>query len=106
MRERLGYLARGHIDYGKSALIVSSNAIQMPVGAGTVEKGSFELTNSAGLTAMKGLVRSTDSRVRVWDDRFVSGTVKIRFEVNAPLRASSRSSRAAGSTRSPSASIS
>ena len=83
MRERLGYLARGHIDYGKSALIVSSNAIQMPVGAGTVEKGSFELTNSAGLTAMKGLVRSTDSRVRVWDDRFVSGTVKIRFEVNA-----------------------
>ncbi|MBQ3400182.1 MAG: hypothetical protein IJG61_02115, partial [Lachnospiraceae bacterium] len=83
MRERLGYLSRGHIDYGKSALLVSSNAIQMTVEAGTVGKGSFDLTNSAGLTAMKGLVRATDSRVRVWDDRFVSGTVKIRYEVNA-----------------------
>ena len=83
MRERLGSLALGHVDYGKSALILSSGSVEMNVTAGTVEKGSFEITNSAGLTHVKGIVRSTDSRVRVWDDRFVSGTVRIRFEVDA-----------------------
>ncbi len=81
MRERINRLAKGFVDYGKATIRFSQDAIEETIAAGRKERGAFRIFNEEG-ASMKGLVYSTDCRVRVLDPQFHNAG-DIRFEVDA-----------------------
>lgn len=82
MRERINRLAKGFIDYGKCEVKFSRTSIEEEVTAGRQERGSFHVFNEENVS-MKGLVYSTNRRVKVWDNHFIGTSCEIRYEVNA-----------------------
>ncbi|MCI8514567.1 MAG: hypothetical protein HFI93_08100 [Lachnospiraceae bacterium] len=82
MRERINRLAKGFIDYGKCEVKFSRASIEEEVTAGSQERGAFHIFNEENVS-MKGLVYSTNRKVRVWDNHFIGTSCEIRYEVNA-----------------------
>lgn len=82
MRERINRLAKGFIDYGKCEVKFSRDSIEEEVTAGRQERGSFHIFNEENVS-MKGLVYSTNRKVKVWDNHFIGTSCEIRYEVNA-----------------------
>jgi hypothetical protein len=83
MRERINRLAKGFVDYGKCEVKFSQDSIEETVTAGRQERGAFRIFNEENVS-MKGLVYSTDRRVKVWDNHFIGTSCEIRYEVDAP----------------------
>ena len=86
MRERINRLARGIVDTESPECILKPAVIEETVRAGEAARGEFFVLSGNGLT-VKGLVYSTDSRVRIPDNSFGGLRSRVAYEVDSELLA-------------------
>ena len=82
MRKRIKQLARGKFEYAKPQLILSEEEITFEVCEGEVYEGEFTIENT-GSTKMRGLVYSTNPRMKVLNPQFEDEKVRIRYQFNS-----------------------
>ena len=82
MRERINRLARGIVDTESPECVCRPAAIEEAVRAGEAARGEFFVLSGNGLT-VKGLVYSTDSRVRIPDNSFGGLRSRVAYEVDS-----------------------
>lgn len=82
MKELIGKLSRGIMDYSIPVIETSVNTIELSVEAGRKITGSFDVFTENGYE-MKGIVYSTHDAVRIADDQFIGDRRTIRYEVDA-----------------------
>lgn len=82
MKELIGKLSRGILDYSIPVIETSVNAIELSVEAGRKITGSFDVFTGNGFE-MKGIVYSTHDGIVITDDQFIGDRCTIRYEVSA-----------------------
>ena len=82
MRERISRLAKGFVEYGNCDIRLSCEMIEESVTAGRKEQGEFSVYNDESVP-VKGLVYSTDFRVRAQAELFSGVHNTIPYEVDA-----------------------
>ncbi|MBQ6812329.1 MAG: hypothetical protein IJP06_04375, partial [Agathobacter sp.] len=82
MRKRIKQLARGKFEYAKPQLILSEEEITFEVCEGEGYEGEFTI-ETTGSTKMRGLVYSTNPRMKVLNPQFEDETVRIRYQFNS-----------------------
>ena len=82
MRERINRLARGIVDTESPECVCRPAAIEEAVRAGETARGEFFVLSGNGLT-VKGLVYSTDGRVRIPDNSFGGLRSRVTYEVDS-----------------------
>ena len=80
MKELIGKLSRGILDYSIPVIETSVNAIELSVEAGRKITGSFDVFTGNGFE-MKGIVYSTHDGIVITDDQFIGDRCTIRYEV-------------------------
>ena len=81
MRERINRLARGIVDGGVPGLMIKPKRLEGSFGAGQTAKGEF-LVQSTNDLYIKGLVYSSNERVRAVNDAFGGLRSHIIYEVD------------------------
>lgn len=81
MRERINRLARGIVDGGVPGLMIKPERLEGSLGAGQTVKGEF-LVQSTNDLYIKGLVYSSNERVRAVNDAFGGLRSHIIYEVD------------------------
>lgn len=81
MKELIGKLSRGTIEYNLPELEVSVTTIEENVEAGSKCNGSFEIFSGNGME-LKGIIYSTDERFRILNDQFIGKDNVIRYEIS------------------------
>lgn len=81
MKELIGKLSRGTIEYHLPKLEVSVTVIEQNVEAGSKYSGSFEIF-SGNDGELKGIVYSTDERFRIINDQFIGRNNIICYEIS------------------------
>lgn len=81
MKELIGKLSRGIIEYNSAILNISEPEIEESIAAETVFKGKFQVF-SEDKKSMKGVVYSTNCAVTVLDEQFAGSRSDIRYELN------------------------
>ena len=94
MRERINRLARGIVDTESPECVLKPAVIEETVRAGEAARGEFFVLSGNGLT-VKGLVYSTDSRVRIPDNSFGGLRSRVAYEVDSELLADGEEIRGA-----------
>ena len=84
MRERINRLARGIVDTESPECVLKPAAIEETVPTGEAARGEFFVHSGNGLT-VKGLVYSTDGRVRIPDNSFGGLRSRVAYEVDSEL---------------------
>lgn len=79
MRKRIKQMARGKFEYAKPELIFSEKEIAFSVIEGEEYTGEFFVENS-GNTKIRGLVYSTNPRMKVLTSSFEGIKVRIRYQ--------------------------
>ena len=87
MRERINRLARGFVEYGNCDVQFSCQEIRETVAAGKKDRGEFRIYNHENIL-LKGLVYSTDRRVKLKNDQFGGTGCLISYDVDASRDAS------------------
>lgn len=82
MKELIGKLSRGILDYNIPVIETSVNIIELSVEAGRKITGSFDVFTDNGYE-MKGIVYSTHDGVSIPDNQFIGNRCTIRYEVSA-----------------------
>lgn len=82
MKEKIGRLSKGILDYKPTKLMVSEEAINITVETGKTFHGSFRVYNSEN-KVIKGLLYSSSLLLKLKDDRFVSADIDITYEFEA-----------------------
>ena len=86
MREKINRLARGIVDTESPECVLKPAVIEETVRAGEAARGEFFVLSGNGLT-VKGLVYSTDGRVKIPDNSFGGLRSRISYEVDSELMA-------------------
>ena len=81
MRERISRLSRGFVEYGNCTIRFSEREIQETVTEGRKERGEFRIYNDENVL-MKGLVYSSDRRVKLKSDQFAGTGCLLSYEVD------------------------
>lgn len=81
MRERINRLARGIVENEAPRLGISCRAMEEAVRMNTVTRGEFYVYSDG--IPLKGLIYSSNYRVRVFNEAFGGVKNKINFEVNS-----------------------
>lgn len=82
MKELIGKLSRGILDYSIPVIETSVNDIELSVEAGRKITGSFDVFTGNGFE-MKGIVYSSHDSIVITDDQFIGNRCTIRYEVSA-----------------------
>ena len=82
MRERINRLARGIVDTESPECVLKPGAVDEAVRAGEPARGEFFVLSGNGLM-VKGLVYSTDGRVRIPDNSFGGLRSRVAYEVDS-----------------------
>ncbi|MCD8221308.1 MAG: DUF5717 family protein [Clostridiales bacterium] len=82
MREKINRLARGIVDRVKTGLIVRPLSMEAAVLAGGISSGELSVSDADG-GYIKGLVYSSNVRVKVKNDSFGGVRNRIAFEVDS-----------------------
>lgn len=80
MKELIGKLSRGIIEYDLPEAEVLVTTIEKTVEAGTVFRGSFEIFGKQE-NKLKGLVYSTNEYLHILNSQFIGSRNKIEYEV-------------------------
>lgn len=81
MKELIGKLSRGTIEYKLPEVEVSVTDIEKTIEEGSVCHDSFEIF-SENNKELKGIVYSTDERLRIINDQFIGERCVIRYEIS------------------------
>lgn len=81
MKEKIERFSKGIFEYQQPEIELSQEVIELFVNEGTVEKGSFIISNQAG-TSMKGVIYSTSKFVTVENNTFVGTKNEIFYSVD------------------------
>lgn len=82
MKELIGKLSRGIMDYNIPVIETSVNTIELSVEAGRKITGSFDVFTENGYE-VKGIIYSTHDAVTITDDQFIGDRRTIHYEVSA-----------------------
>lgn len=82
MRERINRLARGIVDTESPECVLKPSAVDETIRAGEAARGEFLVLSGNGLM-VKGLVYSTDGRVRIPDNSFGGLRSRVVYEVDS-----------------------
>ncbi len=82
MKELIGKLSRGKIEYLSKKLIISVSEINIDMYEKEVYKGSFDI-DSADESTIKGIVYSFNSNFKIINNQFVGRYNKINYEINS-----------------------
>lgn len=81
MRETVGKISRGIIEYNTPVLEVSDSVIEQNIKSGTIFTGEFCAYSEDGRD-IKGIVYSTNCVVKVVNSQFVGASNTIRYEID------------------------
>ena len=81
MRETVGKISRGIIEYNTPVLEVSDSVIEQNIESGTTFTGEFCAYSEDG-REIKGIVYSTNCVVKVVNSQFVGASNTIRYEID------------------------
>lgn len=81
MKELIGKLSRGQIEYDLPETEISVTSIEKSVEQGTVFRGSFEVFNKTE-GEIKGIVYSTNEYLRIINSQFIGKNNKIEYELD------------------------
>lgn len=84
MKELVGKLSRGIIEYNGSVIDFTESEIEAEVAAGSLYEGSFNIKTD-DLRKIKGVVYTTNRSVRIINRQFVGSDIVIRYEVDAEV---------------------
>ena len=82
MRERINRLARGIVDTESPECVLKPASLDETIHAGEAARGEFFVLSGNGLM-VKGLVYSTDGRVRIPDNSFGGLRSRVVYEVDS-----------------------
>lgn len=82
MKELIGKLSRGVIEYNHAEAEVSVTSVEETVETGTVFRGHFEVFNKKD-GILKGIVYSTNEYFRIVNSQFIGERSRIDYEINA-----------------------
>jgi len=82
MKERISRLAKGLVEYESTKPVISIDFIEERVKTGELTMGEF-VVNSANETPIKGLIYSSNMRVKPMSSTFGGRKVTIKYEVNS-----------------------
>lgn len=81
MKELVGKLSRGIIEYNNATICASELDIDMSVEAGKVFKGQFSVYSEDD-RSIKGIVYSTNSAVKILNNQFIGKSTDISYEID------------------------
>ncbi len=82
MREKINRLSRGIVDREENGPAVDPESLEAPVSSGEKIQGEITVTNPEG-RYIKGLVYSSDTRVKVRNDSFGGIRNRIAFDIDS-----------------------
>lgn len=84
MKELIGKLSRGIIEYDLPEAEVSVMSIEKKIEAGTCIRDSFEVFNK-GDSKLKGIIYSTNEYVKLVNHQFIGKSTKIEYDVDTSV---------------------
>lgn len=81
MKETVGKISRGIIEYSTPVLGVSESEIEQNVEKGSVYEGTFSIYSEDG-RELKGIIYSTNCMVKLVNSQFVGNNAEIKYEID------------------------